>query len=245
MAMTCGICKEQNVTIAHVQACSGIAPRPEEPIFSDNPEPAKKMSFRVGKPVGQEKPGPIQEEDRVYLKVPFSEKNDVKRKFGGQWDAQKRQWFVDKSADFDEMPPEWLAEKPLEVAIVLEDGIYLLRNGKLAGGLFMVYHTQQDIQVAKELVFRDENGDVADTLDAAGGHMEDADGFFYNSGDPIGEWEYAGKAPLSRLTPENKLGDEEAARFGQVYGWCGKCGRVLRNEESKAAGIGPVCAGKE
>ena len=243
MAMTCGICKEQNVTIAHVQACSGIAPKPEEPIFSDNPEPAKKMSFRVGKPVGQEKPGPIQEEDRVYLKVPFSEKNDVKRKFGGQWDAQKRQWFVDKSADFDEMPPEWLAEKPLEVAIVLEDGIYRLPHQKREGGLFMVYHTQQDIQVAKELVFRDEDGEI--TTEPLIQVSKTDEGVTYNSGDAIGEWEYVGKGPLSRLTPEMLLNEEDAARFGQVYGWCGKCGRVLRNEESKAAGIGPVCAGKE
>ena len=243
MAMTCGVCKEQNVTVAHVRACSGIAPKPEEPIFSDNPEPAKKMSFRVGKPVGQEKPGPVQEEDRVYLKVPFSEKNDVKRKFGGQWDAQKRQWFVDKSADFDEMPPEWLAEKPLEAKVVLEDGIYRLPHQKREGGLFMVYHTQQDVQVAKELVFRDEDGEV--TTEPLIQVSKTDEGVTYNSGDPIGEWEYVGKGPLSRLTPEMLLNEEDAARFGQVYGWCGKCGRVLRNEESKAAGIGPVCAGKE
>lgn len=242
---TCGYCKEQNVTVAHVRSCAGLAPKPEEPIFSDNPEPAKKMSFRVGKPVGQEKPGPVPEEDRVYLNVPFAEKDKAKKQFGAQFNFDRRLWYVDKSADFDEMPKEWLEEEPLEAEVVLEDGIYLLRNGKLAGGIFMVYKTQQDIQVAKELIFRDEDGEITGSPEFSDSHMQDADGFFFNAGEPIGEWEYAGKAPLARLTPENKLNDESAARFGQVYGWCGKCGRVLRNEESKKAGIGPVCAGKE
>lgn len=237
--MSCGICKEHNVTIAHVRACSGIAPKAEEPIFSDSPEPAKSMSFRVGKAIGAEKPGPIPEEDRLYLKVPFSEKDKAKKSFGAQWDAQRRQWFVSKSADhLNEMPPEWL--EPLEAEVVLEDGIYLIRDGKVAGGIFMVYHTQQDIQVAKQLIVEEEI-----LAGSAVSHTEDPDGFFYNSGDAIGSWEYVGKAPLSRLTSEHKLNDEDAARFGQVYGWCGRCGRVLRNEESKAAGIGPVCAGKE
>ena len=31
------------------------------------------------------------------------------------------------------------------------------------------------------------------------------------------------------------------ARFGQELGSCGKCGRVLTDEESRAIGIGPVC----
>ncbi len=31
------------------------------------------------------------------------------------------------------------------------------------------------------------------------------------------------------------------ARFGQELGKCGKCGRDLTDEESRAIGIGPVC----
>lgn len=33
-------------------------------------------------------------------------------------------------------------------------------------------------------------------------------------------------------------------RYGKEIGKCGHCGRTLTNEESRAAGIGPICAGK-
>lgn len=35
-----------------------------------------------------------------------------------------------------------------------------------------------------------------------------------------------------------------AQRYGHELGKCGICGRTLTNEESRALGIGPVCAGK-
>jgi hypothetical protein len=40
--------------------------------------------------------------------------------------------------------------------------------------------------------------------------------------------------------------DPKAAmlRYGTELGHCGHCGRTLTNEESRAAGIGPICAGK-
>ena len=40
--------------------------------------------------------------------------------------------------------------------------------------------------------------------------------------------------------------DAKAAmiRYGHELGVCGRCGRTLTDEESRAAGIGPVCAGK-
>ena len=33
-------------------------------------------------------------------------------------------------------------------------------------------------------------------------------------------------------------------KFGEHIGACGVCGRILTDEASRAAGIGPVCAGK-
>jgi len=40
--------------------------------------------------------------------------------------------------------------------------------------------------------------------------------------------------------------DPKAAtiRYGHALGVCGQCGRTLTNEESIAAGIGPICAGR-
>lgn len=37
---------------------------------------------------------------------------------------------------------------------------------------------------------------------------------------------------------------DEAKEFGALYGTCCVCGRTLTDENSIAAGIGPVCAGK-
>lgn len=59
-----------------------------------------------------------------------------------------------------------------------------------------------------------------------------------------GTWEYA-KGAVFQLRPEEKLTQEQAAEFGKLYGVCCLCGRTLTNEESIAAGIGPICAGKQ
>jgi hypothetical protein len=37
---------------------------------------------------------------------------------------------------------------------------------------------------------------------------------------------------------------DEAKSFGQLYGTCCMCGRTLTDEDSIAAGIGPICASK-
>lgn len=37
---------------------------------------------------------------------------------------------------------------------------------------------------------------------------------------------------------------EAMLRYGKEIGSCGHCGRTLTNEESRAAGIGPICRGK-
>ena len=37
---------------------------------------------------------------------------------------------------------------------------------------------------------------------------------------------------------------EAMVAYGKLTGTCGKCGRILEDEESVAAGIGPICASK-
>lgn len=46
---------------------------------------------------------------------------------------------------------------------------------------------------------------------------------------------------LRKLHPEWLLSLEEAQKYGKLYGFCCVCGRVLTNEKSIEAGIGPVC----
>lgn len=59
------------------------------------------------------------------------------------------------------------------------------------------------------------------------------------------EWsfEYAAGV-VRRLSAETRMTLEEAKEWGALYGSCCVCSRTLTNEESIAAGIGPICAGK-
>ena len=64
----------------------------------------------------------------------------------------------------------------------------------------------------------------------------------------IGEYgsarfEYA-PGVVRTLTPEHKMTLDQAREYGALYGTCVVCGRTLTNEESIAAGIGPICAGR-
>jgi hypothetical protein len=64
-------------------------------------------------------------------------------------------------------------------------------------------------------------------------------------GDP-GEkasFEYA-KGAIGRLKASDRLSMEDAKEFGALYGSCCVCGRLLTNEVSIEAGIGPICGGR-
>lgn len=49
---------------------------------------------------------------------------------------------------------------------------------------------------------------------------------------------------IRHLFADEKMTLEQAKEYGQLYGVCCRCGRVLTDEESIAAGIGPICASK-
>ena len=49
---------------------------------------------------------------------------------------------------------------------------------------------------------------------------------------------------IRKIRASDRMTLEEAARFGQITGTCGHCGRTLTDEGSIAAGIGPICATK-
>ena len=49
---------------------------------------------------------------------------------------------------------------------------------------------------------------------------------------------------IRTLHAEDKMTLEQARQYGKIYGVCCRCGRTLTDEDSIAAGIGPVCASK-
>lgn len=54
------------------------------------------------------------------------------------------------------------------------------------------------------------------------------------------EFEYA-PGVIFTLTPEHRMGIEEAKTFGIRFGICACCGKVLKRADSVERGIGPVC----
>jgi hypothetical protein len=56
--------------------------------------------------------------------------------------------------------------------------------------------------------------------------------------------EYPAANPVAALDKIAKDPKTAAENFGLHIGKCGICGRTLTNDESRARGIGPICAGK-
>ena len=59
-------------------------------------------------------------------------------------------------------------------------------------------------------------------------------------GPGAGSWEYA-KGMQYKLTPEQTLTREKAAKYGELYGMCVRCGATLTAEDSIERYMGPVC----
>jgi len=102
----------------------------------------------------------------------------------------------------------------LKAATELEDGMYVLD-----GVIYKVQHAVHGSgrQYAKRLV--------------------------PNSPGERASFEYA-PGMVRKLRPEHRMSLDQAKEFGALYGTCCQCGRVLTNEDSIEAGIGPICASK-
>lgn len=57
-------------------------------------------------------------------------------------------------------------------------------------------------------------------------------------------FEYTGRKPLAKIKPEHRMTLDQAKEYGKATNMCCNCGRLLTNEDSIEAGIGPICAGK-
>lgn len=114
-------------------------------------------------------------------------------------------------------------------AVLTEDGIY--RNPK----------TDQIYKVQWNRAGGDGRRLYAKLLVVDNEWERDGDGNVINEGKA--HFEYASGA-MRDLRPEWKLDRDEAARYGQLYGICVRCSSPLTDEESIAAGLGPICRGK-
>jgi len=95
-----------------------------------------------------------------------------------------------------------------------------------------------------EGMYRTATGDIFKVQRAVHGSRQlYAKHLIVSEGQSRGEFEYEPGA-LGKLSATDRMTVEEAAEFGKLYGWCCVCGRQLTDEQSIAAGIGPVCASR-
>lgn len=66
-----------------------------------------------------------------------------------------------------------------------------------------------------------------------------------DEGNRSATFNFEGSGPLRKLTPEHRVGLEEARLFGELYGCCVKCGATLTDEDSMADMMGPYCSGRK
>ncbi|MEU9987189.1 DUF5710 domain-containing protein [Streptomyces sp. NPDC048045] len=49
---------------------------------------------------------------RLYLNVPYAEKDEAKTLLGARWDSRRRQWYVDADRVSREQASRWLPNRP-------------------------------------------------------------------------------------------------------------------------------------
>lgn len=245
--MICGVCKAEGVNVDHVRECSAVANEgghPEKVSYFEQAHLRNDPQARTGGKSGfrfnagrnenytVNRRGDLPEEDRVYLNVPFKDKDMAKKRFGARWDAGRKAWYVGPGADFQGMPASWTDEPPAKgnAEDIVVDGIYAMKED--------VYKVVKAVHgsgkpYAKKLVL--------ETM------TDDDDVVIINegTGEPMrkGFWAYA-PGVVNELKPEMLMSQEEQQAYGKLYGACVRCGATLTNEDSIDYGMGPVCRTK-
>lgn len=215
----CGKCKVtgDSVTVAQIKACYAGDPNAHASIQVLKEEPAEAVR---------------QEPGRVYINVPYREKNEAKEKIGARWDPDKRSWWVPTGT---KVPRRWASAESVAEKVQAsrsprsepEIGFYRVSRENGVDDFFMVYKTVHGMnpgQIVSKIL------SVVDYVDDVPTH---------------GVWRYQAKRFNDVIVNRGvKLTLDEAKSFGKIYGFCIRCGRTLTDENSKAAGIGPICAGK-
>jgi len=131
--------------------------------------------------------------------------------------------------------PEWMVEKERREQEQIAAHDQIERAPEITEGMYVhdgeIYKVQRAVHgsgrlYAKVLVVHDQNFDFQHGMTGGNATFEFAKGMVY------------------KLKPEEKMTLEQAAEYGRLYGVCCVCGATLTDEDSIAAGIGPICASK-
>lgn len=184
---------------------------------------SRRASIRREPPTSQKRQETPAVTKRYYINVPYREKEEAKREIGAKWDAKVRKWWVPEGTP---VPDRWSNKLASEVEPPAT-GYYIAFDSKGQTRYYMVYKTVHGMSPGQT---------VSKVL-----HMTD----LVNGVPTRGVWRYEAKRNNEMLSKHGvRLSLEEAGTFGQIYGFCIRCGRTLTDEQSKKAGIGPICATK-
>ncbi|UVF61756.1 hypothetical protein SEA_NOVASHARKS_51 [Gordonia phage NovaSharks] len=275
MAIKCGNCKQYHDTVDDVKRChiaAGIISyravagslakaKSDQTPWEEDDDARRVNPYGIGA-VQQSGEAFLtgRKAQKVYLNVPFAEKDRAKTEFGAKWDAKEKKWWVYDDADFDSMPDKWRLASGSDSALadqhaasansrpfnpINEDGIYVVNPGygDILGADYIKVqmiregsrlYAKRLVKLYPEKLELEPNPKNAISLWCAQNGMSK----------PV-KWQYT--PGLIRDIGEHmvtKLSIEDAAQFGHLYGICMECGAILTNEESIERGIGPICAGK-
>jgi hypothetical protein len=207
-SITCGSCRGTHSSVVEVKNC-----------------------YNLSKNIKGWNSDRVPQGERVYLSVPYSDKERAKG-YGANWDRDKKEWWIHRD-NFDEFSSElehWM-KQPDKVPALTPPAETTWTSETLPSGNYAVQNEQNEWR-------------------------------FYrvNWGRPDGRW--AGRifleAQASDEMHEIRKSDvknsilekiaanpkEAAIEYGRQIGRCSICNRTLTDENSIAAGIGPICAGK-
>lgn len=219
--ITCGNCKGKHDSIGAVRACYG------QPVPTTVQAPATYVAPYPGAPGFGHPAATVQR-----VEYPASEKQVafIKRLAGERvWDqgdssVVEKVFSVTKDLPVSKREAsdaitylQGCAKKSVVAAATGAD----LKEGmyRKDGRIFRLYHARSASKhlLAKELV------------------------------DEGGSWSFIYRGVPARLglRSEHRMARDEAAEFGRQYGVCCVCGAALTDPESVAAGIGPICGGRD
>jgi hypothetical protein len=241
-SITCGNCHGVHSSVEAVRWC--FEEGPVESLEPRRPRPVRpQMSFGDMDPI----PDHIKEadalakayprdgvgsEEKVYLSVPFEDK-ELAKPYGARWDKDQREWWVSKE-DFREYQEELRPWIKREVTVTtpsaktassfewtreaLPEGYYaLLQDG--AWKFYRVSWGKPETRWGNHVFLEVQ---ASDELYPIRNHSTKSE-------------------ILSRIQADPK---QAALQYGHQIGRCSVCNRTLTDENSIAAGIGPICAGK-
>lgn len=218
-SITCGNCRRTHDSVHSVKTCHETTHEVDLKEFEKFLVGMGILDEEIIGTAAHEKP---EEFTRVYLNVPYKDKNEAKS-CGARWDAEKRSWWVSE-ANFKKYSlifNKWGGDKD-------EQGMV---QSKVPAGHYAIMDVYK-----KWHFFKISHGKVGSIWEG-NTFIQRQSGSDYRRMDDAGERQLA----LQAIADNPR---EAAINYGKQLGRCSICNRELTDADSIAAGIGPVCAEK-